>query len=136
MNKLYLANEKKSYHTCVELSVAIFQDCFNHQIKNLLSAFPPDYVSEQSKKPFWSGLKRVPTALQLDLNDPVHSELIQAGANIYAAIFNIPLEKDKAKVMEIAKTVKPIAFIPKKVKIEVDEKKQNKEQPIMVNEDD
>lgn len=38
--------------------------------------------------------------------------------------------------MEIAKTVKPIAFIPKKVKIEVDDKKQNKQQPIMVNEDD
>lgn len=91
MNKLYLANSKKSYQTCVELSVAIFQDCFNHQIKQLLSAFPPDYVSDQTKKPFWSGLKRVPTALQLDLHDPIHSELIQAGANIYAAIFNIPL---------------------------------------------
>lgn len=65
----------------------------------------------------------MPTALELDLNDPIHSELVQAGANIYAAIFNIPLEKDKSKVMEIAKTVKPIPFTPKKVKIEVDDKK-------------
>jgi hypothetical protein len=33
------------------------------------------------------------------------------------------MEKDKIKVMEIAKTVKPIPFTPKKVKIEVDDKK-------------
>jgi hypothetical protein len=60
---LYLANQKKSYAACVELGVGIFQDVFNYQIKQLLTAFPADHVIEETGKLFWSGLKRVPTAL-------------------------------------------------------------------------
>ena len=60
---MYLANQKKSYAACVELGVDIFQDVFNYQIKQLLTAFPADHVIEETGKLFWSGLKRVPTAL-------------------------------------------------------------------------
>lgn len=135
IKNLYSANAKKSYEVCVELAVGIFQDVFNHQIKQLLSAFPADHVIEETGKLFWSGLKRVPTPLELDLNDPIHLELIQAGANIYAAIFNIPLEQDKAKVVEIGKKITPKPFVPKNVKIETEEKKAA-EQPVIINEDD
>jgi ubiquitin-activating enzyme E1 len=136
IKKLYKANAKKSYEVCVELAVEIFQDVFNHQIKQLLNAFPADHIVEETKKLFWSGLKRVPNALELDLNDPIHSEFIQAGANIYAAMFNIPLENNKQKVMEIARHIKPTAFVPKNVKIETEEKKAQEQQPVIINEDD
>lgn len=63
IKKLYHANSQKSYRVCVELAVGIFQDVFNHQIKQLLTAFPADHIIEDTKKPFWSGLKRVPNAL-------------------------------------------------------------------------
>lgn len=115
--------------------MGIFQDVFNHQIKQLLNAFPADHIIEETGKLFWSGLKRVPTPLELDLNDPIHLELIQAGANIYAAIFNIPLEQDKGKVVEVAKKITPKPFVPKNVKIETEEKKAA-EQPVIINEDD
>jgi hypothetical protein len=59
----------------------------------------------------------VPNALELDLNDPVHAEFIQAAANIYAAIFNIPLERNKEKAIELAKKVTPPPFVPRNVKI-------------------
>lgn len=43
---LFTANAKKSYEVCVELAVGIFQDVFNHQIKQLLNAFPADHIIE------------------------------------------------------------------------------------------
>ena len=58
---------------CLELAVSIFQDVFNHQIKYLLGAFPVDHIIEETKKPFWSGLKRAPTPLELNLKDPIHA---------------------------------------------------------------
>jgi ubiquitin-activating enzyme E1 len=73
------------------LAVGIFQEVFNHQIKLLTNAFPEDYIIPDAKKPFWSGLKRFPTALELDLKDPLHLDLIHGAANIYAAIFSLPL---------------------------------------------
>lgn len=99
VKRLYSAFNQKSYEVCVELAAAIFQDVFNHQIKQLLSAFPPDHIIEETKKLFWSGLKRVPTPLELDLKDKIHVELIQAGANIFASLFGLPKEKDQNKVI-------------------------------------
>ena len=108
----------------MKLAVDIFQDVFNYQIKQLLSAFPEDHIVEDTGKPFWSGLKRVPKALELDLKDPIHVELIQAAANIYACMFNLPLVKNKEQVVEIARKIPLQPFVPKAgVKIETDEKK-------------
>lgn len=135
LNKLYLANKEKSYQTCVKLAVDIFQDVFNYQIKQLLTAFPHDHIVEDTGKPFWSGLKRAPTPLELDLKDPLHVELIQAGANIYASLFNLPLENNPDKVVEIARKVPIVPFVPKSgVKIETDEKK--KDEPVIINDED
>ena len=107
------------------MALDIFQDVFNHQIKQLLAAFPADHIIEDTGKPFWSGLKRVPTALELDLKDKIHVELIQSAANIYATMFNIPMETNADKVVEIAKKIPLQPFVPKAgVKIEIDEKKK------------
>lgn len=47
-------------------------------------------------------------------------DVIQGAANILAACINIPLERNKEKVAEIAKIMKPMKF--SKQKLEVDEK--------------
>ncbi len=106
LKKFYLANEQKSYEICVELAANIFQDVFHNQIVLLLNAFPADHIIEETKKLFWSGLKRVPTPLNLDLNDPIHLELVQAGANIFATMFGIPMVSDQSVVVNLAKKVK------------------------------
>ena len=113
LDKLFQANSKKSYEECVKLAIDIFQDVFNYQIKQLLSAFPHDHIIEDTGKPFWSGLKRVPTPLDLNLKDPIHVELIQSAANIFACMFNLPLCKDSNKVVEIASKVPLLPFVPK-----------------------
>ena len=137
LKKLYLANEKRSYEECVKLAIDIFQDVFNHQIKQLLSAFAADHIIEDTGKLFWSGLKRVPKALELDFNDKIHVELIQSAANIYATMFNIPMEINADKVVEIAKKIPLQPFVPKAgVKIETDEKKKEEEQPVLLSDED
>ena len=137
VKKLYLANTKKNYDECVKLAVDIFQDVFNHQIKQLLSAFPLDHIVEDTGKLFWSGLKRAPIALELNFNDPIHVELIQSAANIYANMFNLPLVRNAQHVIEIAKKVPLEPFVPKHgVKIETDEKKKEEDKPIFTDEDE
>jgi ubiquitin-activating enzyme E1 len=97
--------------------VNIFWDVFHNQIAQLLNAFPEDHIIEETKKPFWSGLKRAPKVIQLDLNDPLQLEVIQAAANIFAVVFNIPMEDNKNVVKTLAKNVEPHKSAPKKVKI-------------------
>ena len=117
LKRMYYANEEKSYARCVELGVNIFWDTFNNQILQLLNAFPEDHIIEETGKPFWSGLKRAPSAIPLDLNDPIHVDVVQAAANIYAVVFGIPMEKDVNVVKGHAQNVEPIKFVPKKIKI-------------------
>jgi ubiquitin-activating enzyme E1 len=91
LKKMYQINEQKSYSKCVELAVSIFWDVFHNKIAELLNAFPEDYVIEETKKKFWSGLKRAPKVISLDLSDPMQIQLIQATSNILAFVFNIQL---------------------------------------------
>ena len=81
-------------------------------------------------------MKRVPSALEFDAKDPIHLELIQSAANIYATLFGLNMEKDSQKVAEIASKVHFTPFVPKgNVKIETDEKKKE-EAPVMINEEE
>lgn len=136
LKRLYEANEQKSYATCVQLAVDIFQDAFNNQIAQLLNAFPADHIIEDTGKPFWSGLKRAPQILEFSVDDPLHLELVQAGANIFATMINIPHEKDKLTVAKIASKANRKPFVPKKIKIETDEKKDKSNEPIEIDADD
>lgn len=104
---MYAANESRSYEKCVELSVNIFWDVFHNQIAQLLDAFPANHIIEETGKLFWSGLKRTPEAIVLDLNDSLHIEVVQAAANIFAVVFNLPLVHDIGYIKDIAKKVVP-----------------------------
>lgn len=118
------------------MAVDIFQDAFNNQIAQLLNAFPADHIIEDTGKPFWSGLKRAPQILEFSVDDPLHLELVQAGANIYATMFNLPLEKDKFAVAKLASKAHRKPFVPKKVKIETEEKKDKSNEPVEIDADD
>ena len=79
----------------------------------------------------------MPSPLELNLEDPIHLELVQAGANIYACMFGLPLEVNKKKVAELARNVPLKPFVPREgVKIETDEKKKDEPAAPVVNEDD
>jgi len=44
--------------------------------------------------------------LTLNVEDPIHLELVQSGANIFATMLGIPMVSDKAVVAKITKAVK------------------------------
>jgi hypothetical protein len=58
LKKLYRANAQKSYEVCIELAVGIFQDVFNHQIKQLLSAFQAAKLALEQAQQHLRGLHR------------------------------------------------------------------------------
>ncbi len=95
-----------------------------------MNAFSADHIIEETGKPFWSGLKRAPQILEFSVDDPLHLEFVQAGANIFATMFNMPLEKDKNAVAKIASKAYRKPFVPRKIKIETDEKKDKSNEPI------
>lgn len=74
--------------------------------------------------------------MEFSVDDPLHLELVQAGANIFATMFNMPLEKDKQTVAKIASKAYKKPFVPKKVKIETDEKKDKSNEPVEIDADD
>lgn len=89
-----MVNESRSYERCVEMAINNFWQIFHNQIAQLLIAFPENYVNAETGKPFWGGLKRTPKVIPLNLDDPLHLELIQATANIYAVVFNLEMVHD------------------------------------------
>lgn len=67
-------------------------------------------------------MKRAPKVITLDLHDPLQIQLIQATSNILAFVFNIQLESNENVIRSLAKNAVPEKFVPKKIKIETDEK--------------
>lgn len=120
------------------MAVQFFQTTFNHNIQQLLQYFPVDYIVEETGIPFWSGRKRAPRPIELDINDPLHLQLISATANIIADVVKLPKNSNKHFVGQLASNVKLTPFQPKKRvknnKIE-QKNKENKDSPFTSNED-
>lgn len=55
-----------------------------------------------SGRPFWSGLKRLPHEIKLDLSDPLHIQMIHSTANLYAILFNLPTKANPSEVTSLA----------------------------------
>ena len=134
LRDFYYANEKKSYEVCVQMAVNMFWECFYYQIENLLNAFPANAVDKETGKPFWSGEKRAPSVIPLDLNDRLHLELIQATSNILAVVFGLKAEQRPEIVKEIASKLAPIRS--KRVKKVTFNEKSNEEEENSFSQDD
>lgn len=66
----------------------------------------------------------MPNPLDFNPKDATHIELIQAGANIYATMFDLPLVRNPQTVAQIAKAIKLPEFVPKaNAKVDTGEKK-------------
>ena len=86
----------KSYKDCAIWARSKFDELFDGRIRQLLSQFPPDAVTDAGL-PFWIGNKRAPTPIKFDPNDELHKKFIYSATNIMARIFQINLEGDAVK---------------------------------------
>lgn len=117
-----------SFYACVMFACKKFAHNFTNTIKQLLFIFPKDYVDKDGNK-FWSGPKRAPVVVELDLEDDLHLHYISACANLIAFNTGIPQVNDRSRVSEIAREIKLPAFTPKSnVKIQTEEDKEDEKE--------
>jgi len=120
--------KSQSFEACVEFACKKFAQNFTNTIKQLLHIFPKDYVDKDGNK-FWSGPKRAPVVVDLDLKDELHLHYISACSNLIAYNTGITQVKDKSAVAEMASKVNLPEFTPKSnVKIQTEEKKEGEKE--------
>ena len=108
----------------MKFACLLFAQNFTNSIKQLLYIFPKDYVDKDGH-PFWSGPKRSPDPVELDVNDPLHLHFISACANLVAFNTGVPQNRDKDAIAKIASKVEIPVFAPRAgVKIQVEEEKK------------
>lgn len=111
--KLALVDERPySFDDCVAWARNHWQEQYSNQIRQLLFNFPPDQLTS-SGQPFWSGPKRCPMPLNFSVDDPLHLDYIVAAANLKAAVYGIPQNRDRDAVVRIVEKVEVPEFIPK-----------------------
>lgn len=71
------------------MAVKWFYQLFHDKIVCLLHSFPPNYVHEQTKLKFWSGLKKIPHPIHLDIEDELHFSFVASTSNILAGLAKI-----------------------------------------------
>ena len=121
-----LADIKKehSFEACVKFVCLLFYQNFTNSIKHLLCIFSNDYVDKDGHT-FWSGPKRAPDPVELDVNDPLHLHFISACVNLIAFNTGVPQNRDKDAIAKIASKVELPVFAPRAgVKIQVEEEKK------------
>lgn len=111
--KIALVDERpKTFDDCIGWARCHWQEQYNNQIRQLLFNFPPDQITS-SGQPFWSGPKRCPVPLEFDVNNPLHLDYIVAAANLKAAVYGLPFNRNRDEIAKIVSTVQVPVFIPK-----------------------
>lgn len=101
-----------NFEDCVAWARCHWQEQYNNQIRQLLFNFPPDQVTS-SGQPFWSGPKRCPIPLEFDVNDSLHLDYIVAAANLKAAVYGLPSNRNRIEIAKMLDNVEVPKFTPK-----------------------
>lgn len=102
-----------SVEDCVRWARMVFEKMFSSDIRQLLHTFPRDNV-DKNGVPFWSGTKRAPNPVDFDVNTPLHTDFIIAGACLRADNYNLKVSSDDiARMGSIAASVMVPDFTPK-----------------------
>lgn len=110
--KVLIKERPKSFEQSIVFARLLFEESFNHSIRQLLFNFPIDALTSTGV-PFWSGPKKCPTPLVFDYNNEMHLNFIIATANIHAAAYGLAGNTDTQLFRNILTTVMVPEFIPK-----------------------
>jgi ubiquitin-activating enzyme E1 len=131
-------NMKKSssFEACVGLALENFNEFYDYSIKDLLSLFPKDHKDKDGQA-FWSGPKRCPAPEVYNPNNQLHVDFVMSYANLVAFSLNIPENRSEEQVKKIIAATKVKAHVPKKIHVQLEEKKNNEPaQPEPISADD
>jgi ubiquitin-activating enzyme E1 len=124
--RLSTKDDTEAYTMCVEGAVNLFQEYFHDTIAQLLHTFPKDHLTTEGAR-FWSGPKRAPDPIVFDPNDPLCLKFVQACANLLAGGIGLPPKTDLDFFRKVAEKVELKPFIPKQMKIKVNDKDTTQE---------
>ncbi|CAD7936676.1 unnamed protein product [Amoebophrya sp. A25] len=120
--KRMLFRSKPELRTLVQYAVDQWHEDFRDQICQLLHNFPADHMTSEGVK-FWSGPKRMPTALNFDPSDETHIGYVQSAVSLLLNNLGEPAEHDVEKIRAVAAKCKISAFEAKAgMKIKTDDK--------------
>lgn len=81
---------KFDFGACINLAIDDFNGQFRNRIADLVFTYP-EHMVKSNGEPFWSGHRRFPKAINLDLNDPNSTGMrfVFASANLFASAFGL-----------------------------------------------
>ena len=136
MKDLIILAKKRDITAAMQLATNEFILQYRNRIKDLTYCFPEDArnfrVDEETGEkldlgPFWTGKKRFPTAVTLDLQDENHLNYLFNATNLYAFMFGIPsIEKSAFVDTYIKANVSIPAWEPPKETVDVSEEQDKK----------
>ena len=118
-----------------EFAIRNYTKCFDHNIRQLLISFPPDYKNKDGSD-FWVGSKRLPHPIPFDINIDLCLTYVTSFVHIIAHSLGIYLTKEQLSpenIKNICSTIKIPEFIKSDKKIDLNEeenKDKNNNQPI------
>lgn len=112
---------------CVKEARAIFEELYDHDIRDLLSLLPPDH-KDSSGGPFWSGPKRCPAPIAFSADEELHLNFVFNTANLIAVNLGLEPERDMAKIKELASQTEAKPYVKKNVVVETPEEAKEREE--------
>lgn len=100
-----------TFERCVEMAFEQFHAFFRDRVQDLTHLFPKDSRTRDGSL-FWSGHKRFPQALELNLDNPTHLGFIVAAANLFAFTFGVPQVRDVKRIRAMASALRPPKWSP------------------------
>ncbi len=80
--------QKTNIFACIFWAIEIFREKFYHNIIKLLETFPPDHKLDTNEY-YWSGGKRCPKPIQIDIDNPLHIDFIESTMHLLAKMSGI-----------------------------------------------
>ena len=120
-----------------EFAIKNYTKCFDHDIRQLLISFPPDYKNKDGSD-FWVGSKRLPHPIPFNLDKDIDLCLtyVTSFVRIMSHSLGIFLTEEQLSpenIKKICATIKIPEFIKSDTKIDLNEeenKDKNKNQPV------
>jgi len=105
LKKLLDISNSNDFNNCIEFAIEKFGELFEDKIKKLLNRYPPDHTNDEGSK-FWTGARRCPEPILLNLDDQTHLEFIASFSILLSQILRIKSKKEREYIKASADRIK------------------------------
>jgi ubiquitin-activating enzyme E1 len=117
----------KDVNKMCEYAIKSYTENFDHRIRQLLIAFPPDSKNELGMH-FWVGARKLPHPIKFDPNNDLCLNYVTKFVYILSHALGVQLTKEQLSsenIKKICLTITPPEFLEKKMKIDMSQNSIN-----------